>query len=111
MLIFVVAAALLILLALAIVLLPLWRHQQVSRAAVGSVLVMSLVAIPVYWQVSSWDFSRPTPVAGAGQAPDIGAMVGGLEARLVNDPTDVEGWTMLGRSYVVLEQFPEAVRA
>ncbi len=96
------AAAALILLALAIVLLPLRRRQLVSRAATGSVIVMCLIAIPVYWQVSTWDFSRPPTVATAGQVPDIGAMVGGLEARLNNDPTDVEGWTMLGRSYVVL---------
>lgn len=111
MTVFIVAAAGLILLALAIVLLPLWRRKLVSHAAVGSIIVMCIVAIPIYWQVSSWDFSRPTPVAVAGQTPDIGAMVGGLEARLNNDPTDVEGWTMLGRSYVVLQQFPEAVRA
>jgi len=111
MTVFIVAAAALILLALVIVLLPLWRRKLVSHAAVGSVIVMCIVAIPIYWQVSSWDFSRPTPVAAAGQAPDIEAMVGGLEARLNSDPTDVEGWTMLGRSYVVLQQFPEAVRA
>ena len=108
---FAAAAAVLVLLVVAIVLLPLWRQQRISRAAVGSVLIMCIVAIPVYWQVSTWDFSRPPPVARAGQVPDIDAMVGGLEARLATDPTDVEGWTMLGRSYVVLQQYPEAVRA
>jgi cytochrome c-type biogenesis protein CcmH len=38
-------------------------------------------------------------------------MVARLARKLERDPNDVNGWLMLGRSYVVLEQFPLALRA
>jgi cytochrome c-type biogenesis protein CcmH len=38
-------------------------------------------------------------------------MVKRLAKRLENEPNDVAGWLMLGRSYVALEQFPLAQRA
>ena len=37
------------------------------------------------------------------------AMVGNLAARLEKEPDDVEGWTRLGRSYMVLNQ-PDKAR-
>ena len=37
------------------------------------------------------------------------AMVGNLAARLEKQPDDVEGWTRLGRSYMVLNQ-PDKAR-
>lgn len=39
---------------------------------------------------------------GGVEAPDIGAMVERLAARLKDDPDDLEGWMMLARSYTVL---------
>ncbi len=39
---------------------------------------------------------------GAVEAPDVGAMVDRLAARLKVDPDDLEGWMMLARSYTVL---------
>jgi cytochrome c-type biogenesis protein CcmH len=40
--------------------------------------------------------------ARSGNAPDIGAMVAGLAARLKSNPADPEGWQRLIRAYVVL---------
>jgi cytochrome c-type biogenesis protein CcmH len=40
--------------------------------------------------------------ASSGQAPDIGAMVAGLAARLRAQPNDPQGWQRLVRAYVVL---------
>jgi cytochrome c-type biogenesis protein CcmH len=62
------------------------------------------------------------PVAGgAAEAPDgaasgigpeqFAAMVESLATRLAGRPDDVEGWTMLARSYSVLGRFAEAVPA
>jgi cytochrome c-type biogenesis protein CcmH len=50
------------------------------------------------------------PEAGGG-APDIGAMVERLAARLKDEPGDLEGWRMLARSYLVLERHAEAREA
>ena len=41
----------------------------------------------------------------------IEGMVGKLAARLQQNPDDVEGWTRLGRSYMVLDQPSKAVDA
>ena len=43
------------------------------------------------------------------EAPDVGAMVERLAARLEDDPDDLEGWMMLARSYTVLGE-PEKAR-
>jgi cytochrome c-type biogenesis protein CcmH len=44
-------------------------------------------------------------------AAQIQAMVGRLAARLRENPDDVNGWKLLGRSYTVLGRFNEAVDA
>ena len=43
--------------------------------------------------------------------PDVETMVAGLAERLADDPDDLEGWLMLGRSYGVLGRYIEAVEA
>ena len=108
---FISAAAGFIVLALAIVLVPLWRGARLTKAAVGTVVLICIGAVPAYWQISNWDFSRPVPITRPGQTPDVAAMVAGLEARLEADPSNLEGWTMLGRSYLVMRRYPEAVEA
>jgi len=45
------------------------------------------------------------------QAAMIQGMVGNLAARLEDNPNDLEGWTMLGRSYSVLGRLDEAADA
>ena len=48
---------------------------------------------------------------GQKKVPDIGAMVASLENKLKENPDNIQGWTMLGRSYVVMKRYPEAVNA
>lgn len=49
---------------------------------------------------------------GHGQSPEqISALVQQLQERLDRSPNDAKGWAMLGRSYLVLENFPAARRA
>ena len=45
------------------------------------------------------------------QAPRVGAMVEALATRLAEDPDDLDGWLMLGRSYRVIERYGEAAEA
>ena len=44
-------------------------------------------------------------------SPDIDTMIVGLEKKLEAQPENPKGWYMLGRSYMVLKRFPEAVKA
>ena len=56
----------------------------------------------------------PRSVADRSKEPnaaDIGAMVARLEQRLQSEPQDGPGWRMLGRSYFVLQRYPDAVLA
>lgn len=52
------------------------------------------------------------PANVAGQqgftAEEIAEMVGTLEARLKAEPDNAEGWMMLARSYLVLQDYPKA---
>lgn len=58
-----------------------------------------------------WQEQGLTGQQAGGNAPDIDAMVAKLAARLESNPGDLTGWTMLGRSYMVLQRFPEAISA
>ena len=52
------------------------------------------------------------PIAEApGQAPEVGVAVEELVARLREQPDNLDGWLLLGRSYIVLGRHSEAVRA
>lgn len=42
---------------------------------------------------------------------DIDKMIGQLEQKMLEEPENATGWTMLGRSYMMLKRFPEAVSA
>jgi cytochrome c-type biogenesis protein CcmH len=55
--------------------------------------------------------AAPPAVAGAGGAPDIGAMVAGLAARLKSNPNDPQGWVRLIRAYSVLGETDKAKAA
>ncbi len=93
-----------------------------NRAAVISAVVVAglvpLLATAVYMQTGS-----PTAITGEVPATamatpgghdlqqQIDQMVARLEQRLNDNPDDVEGWTMLGRSYLALERFDRALPA
>ena len=45
------------------------------------------------------------------QVPDISSMVVALEKKLQEDGNNAQGWNMLGRSYIVLKRYDDAVNA
>ena len=49
--------------------------------------------------------------AATGQTSDVSEMVTRLEKRLAEDPTDLDGWVLLGRSFLVMEEHARAAEA
>jgi cytochrome c-type biogenesis protein CcmH len=109
MITFVILAAALTLAAAAAIAVPLLRGagplapSSWTAFAVLGVLVIGSAAL--YATLGNWSWSQPQ----ASDAPQN--MVASLARRLQRHPDDLEGWLMLGRSYVVLEETPLAIRA
>ena len=49
--------------------------------------------------------------AGQDQPADVDTMLAQLKARLVDEPNDVRGWTLLGNAYMSIGQYADAVPA
>ena len=107
---FVLLAAALTLASVVAVAIPLLRSSTTGAAsapwtalAAAGLLVAGSAALYVSWSKWSW---RAAPAADSPQT-----MVAQLARRLEHDPTDLNGWLMLGRSYTALQEYPLAVRA
>ncbi|MFA5018793.1 MAG: c-type cytochrome biogenesis protein CcmI [Methylobacter sp.] len=80
------------------------------------VLAIPFVAGSLYWTLGSdQSLTQENQTAAANQAvPELEkmkSMVAGLAERLKEQPDDAMGWTMLGRSYKYLQQYPQAAEA
>ncbi len=77
----------------------------------GLVLAVPIVAASVYLAIGEPDALDPANLSTQQgfTAAEIEEMVGGLAARLEQDPDNVEGWNMLARSYLVLQDYPRAL--
>lgn len=89
--------------------------------AAGAVLVLA-AAGGLYYLVGRPDLAQPPQLPGnigddlfapqgGDQLPSIDIMVEQLKARLQEDPADIEGWSLLGQSFLILGRFDEAVEA
>jgi len=86
-----------------------------GRLLAGIALVIVLIAGVGYWYkaVPVMEAQVASEGEGAGQpnSAQIIAMVDKLAERLKQDPSDGEGWSMLARSYSVMERNAEALDA
>jgi cytochrome c-type biogenesis protein CcmH len=117
--VFLVVVALMVLAAIAIVIYPLLRQHPgagsgeppVRRAAplaFALAVAVGLGAIGLYAKLNNFPWDNPVAAqavpAGHGEmggAGDVNAVTASLEARLAQNPNDLEGWRMLGRTYLV----------
>jgi len=107
---FLIVAALMAAIAASIVAIPLLRDKR-SRI-IGSVAacLVAGAAAGLYPLWSNWDWHAPVQAQSV-PAPEVLAMVAKLEQHLREDPNDLAGWLMLGRSYLALQRMDDAVNA
>ena len=113
---FIVIAALMAAAALACVLWPMVRRQGEGRAPVALVAALSF-ALPALALALYFGVGTPAAINGALHAPqaasaaDVDAALANLEAHLSEQPDDVQGWILLGRSYQAMQRAADAAMA
>ena len=107
---FLLLAGLLLIAGVVVIAVPLLRRTPTQLApahwtalAAAGVLVIGSAVLYAVWTNWSWH-GEP-----AADSPET--MVARLARKLESNPDDLQGWLMLGNSYVVLQQYPLAVRA
>jgi cytochrome c-type biogenesis protein CcmH len=107
-----IAFALMGLAAALFVAVPLYRRQhRLSPLIVVSVACVVALSVGLYARQGSPDLPSVAGGAGAESLPGVDDMVVALAERLERQPNDLEGWKMLGRSYMSLRNFSGAVLA
>jgi cytochrome c-type biogenesis protein CcmH len=107
---FLLLAGVLIIAGVVVIAVPLLRRSPTQLApapwaALGAAGLLVIGSAVLYATFTNWSWHA----APADDSPQT--MVARLARKLERDPQDLNGWLMLGRSYVVLEQFPLALRA
>jgi cytochrome c-type biogenesis protein CcmH len=93
--------------AVLVVALPLYRRERkLTTTSIASMIVIAAVSAGVYSKIGTLD-----PEAADPGVPSVEEMVGSLAARLQENPDDLAGWKMLGRSYMQLQNFAGAAAA
>ena len=88
-----------------------------TAALVAMLVALPLAAVALYKSISTFPWDSPIAAAAvppghvAGGAGDMNAITAQLEARLAANPGDVEGWQMLGRTYLVSGESVKAAAA
>ncbi|MEP7312374.1 MAG: tetratricopeptide repeat protein, partial [Pseudomonadota bacterium] len=111
---FLIAAALMALAAIALVVVPLTLPRAAKAPAAPWLALLCAVVVAggsalLYPLFSNWLWSNPAAEAAGAISPD--EMVGKLARRLEQQPEDLQGWLLLGRSYAAIAQYSLAVRA
>ncbi len=112
---FILAAALMVSIALGLLAWPLWQGRTTDGRGTLIALGVVVIALPlgaalVYRTSSNWSWDPSVTQGPAGQHSLDEAVVK-LEARLKENPGDVDGWLLLARSHYVSQRFQKASEA
>jgi cytochrome c-type biogenesis protein CcmH len=95
--------------ALAFLLVPLWRESRtggrLSYTAVVAALATVPLALVVYASTRTW---QPELLEQRAQEAELVQL---LARRMAENPDDAEGWRLLGRSYVAIGEYRGATNA
>jgi len=104
-----IGAAALCAVALAFLLVPLWRQRKATGQWSISALAVALLTVPLafalYLNVRTW---QPEVLEQRAQESQL---VARLAERMAQNPDDLEGWRLLGRSYLSLGEYGAARQA
>ena len=116
-----IAVVVMILVALSTLLLPLVRNlrgmeQQPGRTSTVLTIAAIAILLPaltlvLYRSVGTPQAFNPRYAAGAmdpAQQLDLDMAIAALQARLQEEPDDIDGWMLLGRAYLAMERFTDA---
>lgn len=100
-----------LLVALAFIAIPLRVfRERLGNTAIPAGLFVVVLSVLLYRQIGTPD-ATSLVATNSNNMPSIEQMVASLDARLQQDPNDLDGWKMLGRSYAELRNFPKAIAA
>ena len=80
-------------------------------AAIAAGIAIPVASILIYLAVGNPGALAPETESHGITRQQIEGLVDRLAARMKENPEDATGWVMLGRSYAVLDRFPEAASA
>lgn len=109
MIFFVSIAALLVLIALGFVTYPLLKTQR--RLALAIIISLPLLTFGLYRHVGNPQALNAEHVAESQPVPDINTAIAGLQQELKNNPDNLEGWVLLARTQMTLQNFKSADEA
>ena len=99
--------AVMALVAIGFVVTPLYRHQRkLTPTIVISVLVVVAVSAGIYHRNGT-----PNAPSGGSELPEVDDLLVDLAQRLDKNPDDLDGWKILGRSYMTVSNFEGAIAA
>jgi len=100
---------------------PMRTATRAPRTAVALAVLIPVAALGLYYQLGGWRALEANPHAqlmaandagdtgtAGSEVPPIEELAAKLEARLQKEPDNVQGWTMLGRTYLYLKRFKDA---
>ncbi|MDJ0749622.1 MAG: hypothetical protein QNJ11_09055 [Woeseiaceae bacterium] len=107
--IFWVVVVLLSLLAIGFAVWPLWRSARRLSPLVATIIVFTVaLSIGMYDAVGRPGVPSGRSIAENGNLPPMDDVIASLEARLAEDPDDLSGWNMLGRTYSTMRNYEAA---
>jgi len=98
---------LMLLAATSFVIWPLARHQKgLSLPSVAAIVLVIALSGGLYTYIGT-----PDGQSAEAEMASVEEMVAGLDRRMQENPDDLAGWKMLGRSYAQMGQYDKAVEA
>ncbi len=98
---------LMLLVAATVVVWPLVRrHKGLSFPAIAAAVFVIASSAGLYYQIGT-----PKGESAGSEMASVEEMVAGLDQRLRENPDDLPGWKMLGRSYFQMGNYDKAIEA